>query len=108
MEKHEIWNVYSLGGVFEFLQEYGMVIKLKNWENKSCVMQIFLLKITRILHANSILNFDAEEIVKLAKSTGMKYIVFTAKHHDGFSMFDSKFTDYDIVDFTPYKKGYFK
>ena len=45
--------------------------------------------------------FDAEEIVKLAKSTGMKYIVFTAKHHDGFSMFDSKFTDYDIVDFTP-------
>ena len=48
--------------------------------------------------------FDAEEIVKLAKSTGMKYIVFTAKHHDGFSMFDSKFTDYDIVDFTPYKK----
>ena len=48
--------------------------------------------------------FDAEEIVKLAKSTGMKYIVFTAKHHDGFSMFDSKFTDYDIVDFTPYKQ----
>ena len=50
------------------------------------------------------IKFNAGEIVKLAKSTGMKYIVFTAKHHDGFSMFDSKFTDYDIVDFTPYKK----
>ena len=53
-------------------------------------------------------NFDAEDIVKLAKNTGMKYIILTAKHHDGFAMFDSKVTEYDIVDFTPYKKDVLK
>jgi alpha-L-fucosidase len=53
-------------------------------------------------------NFDAEAIVKLAKNTGMKYIILTSKHHDGFAMFDSKVTDYDIVDFTPYKKDILK
>ncbi|MCP4310299.1 MAG: hypothetical protein GY790_03465 [Bacteroidetes bacterium] len=49
-------------------------------------------------------NFDPEKIVLLAKNTGMKYIVITSKHHDGFCMWDSKHTDFDIVDFTPYKK----
>lgn len=52
--------------------------------------------------------FDAEAIVTLAKKTGMKYIILTSKHHDGFAMFDSKVTDYDIVDFTPYKKDILK
>lgn len=41
--------------------------------------------------------FDAEEWVRLAKETGMKYIVITAKHHDGFAMYDSKVSDYNIV-----------
>lgn len=50
------------------------------------------------------IDFDADEIVKLAKNAGMKYIVFTSKHHDGFCMFDTQTTDYDIVDFTPYGK----
>jgi len=49
-------------------------------------------------------NFDAEKIVQLAKSCGMKYIVFTSKHHDGFCMFESEETDFNIVDFTSYKK----
>ncbi|WP_052379870.1 MULTISPECIES: alpha-L-fucosidase [unclassified Pseudoalteromonas] len=53
-------------------------------------------------------NFDAEKIVKLAKKAGMRYIVLTTKHHDGFSMFESKHTDFDIVDFTPYKKDLLK
>lgn len=48
--------------------------------------------------------YDAEAWVKLAKMTGMKYIVITAKHHDGFSMFDSRVTEYDIVDATPFKR----
>ena len=46
--------------------------------------------------------FDAKGWVKLAKATGMKYIVITAKHHDGFAMYHSKVTDYNIVDWTPY------
>ena len=46
--------------------------------------------------------FNAAEWVGLAKAAGMKYIVITSKHHDGFSMFDSQVSNYDIVDSTPY------
>lgn len=53
-------------------------------------------------------NFDADEIARLAKQAGMRYIVLTTKHHDGFAMFDSQHTNYDIVDFTPYKKDLLK
>lgn len=49
-------------------------------------------------------DFNPKEIVSLAKAAGMKYIVITTRHHDGFCMFDTKTTDYDIVDFTPYGK----
>jgi alpha-L-fucosidase len=48
--------------------------------------------------------FDAAEFVAAAKSAGMKYIVITAKHHDGFALFDSKASDWTIVRATPYKK----
>jgi len=47
--------------------------------------------------------FDAEEWVSLAKSAGMKYLVFTTKHHDGFCMFDSQLTDYKITH-SPFKR----
>src|SRR5438093_8157422 len=52
--------------------------------------------------------FDPAEWVALAKAAGMKYITITSKHHDGFAMFDSKVSDYDIVDRTPYKKDVLK
>jgi len=48
--------------------------------------------------------FDAAEWVSLAKAAGMRYITITSKHHDGFAMFDSKVSDYNIVARTPYKK----
>ena len=48
--------------------------------------------------------FNAEEWAETARESGIKYLVITAKHHEGFSMFDSKVTDFDIVDATPYKK----
>lgn len=48
--------------------------------------------------------FNAAEWVRLAKDAGMKYIVITSKHHDGFSMYDSRISKYDIVDATPYGK----
>ena len=44
----------------------------------------------------------------MVKDAGMKYITITSKHHDGFAMFDSKVSDYDIVDSTPYKKDVLK
>ena len=46
--------------------------------------------------------FNAAEWVKIAKNAGMKYIVYTAKHHDGFAMFHSDCTKYNIVDATPF------
>ena len=44
------------------------------------------------------IGFNPEKWAKAAKKAGMKYVVFTTKHHDGFSMFDSKYTDYKITD----------
>ena len=48
--------------------------------------------------------FDAQAIVQTAKDAGMKYIVITAKHHDGFAMYHSKANKFNIVDATPWKK----
>ena len=52
--------------------------------------------------------YDPEAWVRLAKEAGMKYIVITSKHHDGFALFDSKVTDWDVVDATPYGKDLLK
>jgi alpha-L-fucosidase len=48
--------------------------------------------------------FNADEIVATAKNAGMKYIVITAKHHDGFAMFHSRISPYNIYDATPFKR----
>jgi alpha-L-fucosidase len=52
--------------------------------------------------------FNPAEWVKAAKSAGMKYIVITSKHHDGFSLFDSEMTDYDVMDATPFRRDVLK
>lgn len=52
--------------------------------------------------------FDAEAWVKMAKEAGMKYIVLTSKHHDGFCLWDSEVTDYDIMDTAPFKRDIVK
>jgi len=48
--------------------------------------------------------FDAKTWVALAKAAGMKYITITSRHHDGFSMFATKATRYNIVDWTPFQR----
>lgn len=48
--------------------------------------------------------FNADEWVRLAKEAGMKYIVITSKHHDGFAMFHSEVSPYNVVDATPFKR----
>jgi alpha-L-fucosidase len=50
------------------------------------------------------IKFDAKEWVALAKTAGMKYITITSRHHDGFAMFASKVTTYNIMDWTPFKR----
>ena len=54
------------------------------------------------------IDYDPKEWVAMVKEAGMKYITITSRHHDGFSMFDSKMTDYNIVDSTPYGKDIIK
>jgi alpha-L-fucosidase len=52
--------------------------------------------------------FDASAWVRLAKDAGMKYIVITSKHHDGFALYDSKVSRFDVVDATPFKRDVLK
>lgn len=52
--------------------------------------------------------FDAKEWVRIAKDAGMKYIVITSKHHDGFSLWDSKVSNYDVIDASPFKRDILK
>src|SRR4026209_601559 len=52
--------------------------------------------------------FNADEWVKMAKDAGMKYIVITSKHHDGFAMFKSNASKWNIADATPYGKDILK
>ena len=53
-------------------------------------------------------DFDAEKWVSIAKEAGMKYIVITSKHHEGFCLFDTDATDYNVMDATPFKRDIIK
>lgn len=52
--------------------------------------------------------FNAAEWVSAIKASGAKYICFTSRHHEGFSMFDTKYSDFDIVDATPFGRDVIK
>ncbi|MEW6126279.1 MAG: alpha-L-fucosidase [Acidobacteriota bacterium] len=80
-------------------------------EDGEWVMQVKKLPISEYEKLPARFNpteFNAAEWVAIAKAAGMKYITITSKHHDGFAMFDSKASDWDIVDRTPYKKDVLK
>lgn len=64
-------------------------------------------KYEALMHEFNPVNYDPEQWVMLAKKAGMKYICFTAKHHDGFCMWDTKYTDYNIMH-TPFGKDVLK
>lgn len=87
------WGVYSTLGDGEWVM-HNRKIRIQEYE-----------KLPEFFNPTA---FDAAEWVALAKAAGMKYITITSKHHDGFAMFDSKVSDYDIVDRTPYKKDVLK
>lgn len=66
--------------------------------------QIPLKEYAQIANDFNPTGFDAEQWVKTAKEVGMKYLVITSKHHDGFAMYGSECSDYNIVKRTPYGK----
>jgi alpha-L-fucosidase len=94
------WGPYSLyGGVYNgFNQHRGGA----EWIMNRCKIPVAEYR-ARASKFNPV-KFDAEAIVCMAKDAGMKYIVFTTKHHDGFAMFKSHASEFNIVDYTPYKK----
>jgi alpha-L-fucosidase len=67
-------------------------------------LQIPLAKYSKIADVFDPTNFNADEWVRIAKNAGMKYMVITAKHHDGFAMFNSPSSGYDIVALTPWHR----
>jgi len=87
------WGVYSVLGDGEWVMN-NQNISIKEYE--------------RLPSFFNPIEFDADEWVKMAKEAGMKYITITSRHHDGFSMFDSAASDYNIVDKTPYGKDVLK
>ena len=93
------WGVYSLmgGGGEEGIAEWIM-------QNKQIPVKAYE-KLPGLFNPTQ---FNAKEWVSLAKEAGMKYITITTKHHDGFAMYDSKVSDYNIVDATPYGKDIFR
>ena len=83
------WNGEKIPGISEWIM-YNAKIPVKDYE--SLAKQFNPVK------------FNADEWVRLAKEAGMKYIVITSKHHDGFAMFKSNASSYNIADATPFGK----
>jgi alpha-L-fucosidase len=83
------WGVYSLLGNGEWvMQNRGVRVPEYEWLAATFNPE----------------RFDAEAWVSIARAAGMKYITITARHHDGFSMFGSRASRYNIVDWTPFRR----
>ncbi len=87
------WGVYSILGDGEWVMN-NQKIPIRQYE-----------KLPTFFNPTQ---FNPAEWVAMVKKAGMKYITITSKHHDGFAMFNSKISDYDIVDCTPYGKDIIK
>jgi len=86
------WGVYSLaGGEWKGEKVSGYAEHLMRKE------KIPRSEYLQMAHQFNPVRFNADEWVKNAKAAGMNYLVITAKHHDGFAMYDSKVSDYNIV-----------
>jgi len=67
-------------------------------------MRIPNAEYARLAEAFNPVYFDADEWIRLARDAGMKYFVFTSKHHDGFALFRSRADAFNVVDATPFKR----
>ena len=94
------WGAYSQWGIVESWslcpEDYGWC-KRKKGENSKNYFE-YVKDYEGLKKTFNPVKFNPEKWSKAAKNAGMKYMVFTTKHHDGFSMFDSKYTDYKVTD----------
>ncbi len=86
------WGPFSIPGSGEWVMN-NRNITVKNY--------------TRLMHFFNPIEFDAHQWVSMAKGAGMKYITLITRHHDGFSMWDTKYSDFNIMN-SPYKKDIVK
>lgn len=94
------WGLYAIpAGKWGDKNHYGEWIRHE--------AQIPLPEYEKLLNQFNPVKFNAKEWVKMAKEAGMKYIVITSKHHDGFCLFDSKVTEWDVMS-TPFKRDILK
>ena len=94
------WGLYSeLGGVWQ-----GKPVTEGYSEQIQSFAKIPSADYVQVAERFTASKFDADAICGLAKEAGARYIVVTSKHHDGFAMFDTKSTDFNIVQRTPFGK----
>ena len=97
------WGIYSVVG-----GEYKGQKLPNSAEWMMCRGEIPIAEYSKYAEQFNPTKFDADSFVKMAKDAGMKYMVITAKHHDGFAMFDSVWGKYDVVDATPFGRDIMK
>ena len=91
------WSVFSkIAGEWKGEQKYNEFVMLQ--------AKIPIREFEPVAASFNPVDFDAEAWVLAAKRAGMKYIVYTSKHHEGFAMYHSKCSPYNIYDFTPFKR----
>lgn len=94
------WGLYAIpAGEWNGQTNYG------EWIRNNA--QIPLATYDQFLQQFNPVKFNAQEWVSMAKNAGMKYIVITTKHHDGFALYDSKVSDFDVMA-TPFKRDVLK
>jgi len=87
------WNGRAVPGLGEWIM-FRTPVRVREYE--------------RLASRFNPVKFNADDWVRLAKDAGMKYIVITSKHHDGFALFASKVSQYNVVDATPFKRDILK
>ncbi len=95
------WGLFShLGGKWQGRTYYG----IGEWIMNRSMANIPVADYKEIAKDFNPSKFDARAIARLAKDAGMKYIIITSKHHEGFAMFHSRADSFNIVDATPFAR----
>lgn len=105
--QHDKFGMFIHWGPYSYLAGEWKGQQIPVGTEAEWIMQRFNIPVAEyraMAHNMNPTQFDAKAWVALAKATGMKYLVITAKHHDGFAMYASKVSKYNIVDWTPFKR----
>jgi alpha-L-fucosidase len=101
------WGVYAMpGGHWEGKTYNGAAEWIRSWSGASAPAN-WRNTYDNLYKQFNPVDFDANKWAKQAKEMGAKYVIFTTKHHDGFSLWPSKYTEYSVKN-TPYKKDIVK